>query len=106
MRSIQSPTNSDEYLTLIGLQKYEDRFRAPKIVDTIFKKYFERLRRMGNRDPKFLDQMNETFICLVGAGLRYCLKACRTGQLDERSSDFKYETAWYRFIQLFYIHEY
>ena len=93
MRSIQSPTNPDEYLTLIELQKYEDRFRAPEIVDTIFKKYFESPRRMGNRDPKFLDSINETFICLVCSGLRHCLKAWRTGQLDERSPDFKYETA-------------
>ncbi len=49
----------------------------------------------GNADDEFFDNINEIFICLVGAAIRHCLKGWQTGEYVEqgRGSDFKYDTA-------------
>ena len=76
-------------------------FRAEEIVNIIYAQYFQGAKRKGNQDPKFLDRVNGAFICLVATAIRHCLKAWRTGILDEQAPEFKYETAWCRLVEPF-----
>ena len=68
-------------------------FRAEEIVKIIYQMYFSSPKRLGNRVPKFMDEINGVFISFVCSALRHCLKAWRREEFDNSSPDFKYETA-------------
>ena len=73
------------------------RFRAEEIIIIIFRKYFQSLRTRGHQDLKFLDRVNSVFICFVASVICHCLKAWRTGELDGKLVEFKYQTALCKF---------
>ena len=69
-------------------------FRAKEIVTIIYAQYFKTIKRKGNQDPKFLDRVNGAFICLVATAIWHSLKAWKTGGLNDKGPEFKYETAY------------
>ena len=60
----------------------------------IYNTYFDGPRERGNTCLKFLESINEVFICLVVSAIRHCLKAWLTGVFVKptRSEQFKYAT--------------
>ena len=74
-------------------------FRAEEIVNIIYAQYFKTIKRKGNQDPKFLDRVNGAFICLVATAIWYSLKAWKTGALDDKGLEFKYEVAYCKLME-------
>ena len=66
-------------------------FRAKEIVNIIYAYYFKTIKRQGNQDPKFLDWVNGAFIYSVATTIRHSLKAWKTGALNDKGPEFKYE---------------
>ena len=70
-------------------QELQDRFAAQEIAEVIYHRYFSGTKMRGQRDPKFLEDINGTFVCLVCASMQHSLKAYRSGAFIE-PPDFKY----------------
>lgn len=47
----------------------------------------------GNRDPEFFDMINDSFIWLISAAVKHCLKEWQTGEPAQELTDFKFESA-------------
>ena len=64
------------------------RCLAPQMADAIYGKYFAGRRMLGMPDPAFVEQINDTIVCLTCAILCNTLRACRTGVFQD-PADFK-----------------
>lgn len=60
------------------------RFCAPQIADAIFEKFYSSARRIGSKEPEFLNAINGVFICLISTAIFHCLKAWENGTYDGR----------------------
>ena len=75
-----------------SLQVCRIRFSAPQLADAMFIRYFDGKRKIGYKDPDFIEEINGIFICLFATAIYHCLKAWETGLAE--SSDFKAETRY------------
>ena len=46
-------------------QELQDRFAAQEIAEVIYQRYFSETKMRGQCDPKFLEDINGTFVCLM-----------------------------------------
>ncbi|KAI5842382.1 hypothetical protein DFP73DRAFT_527797 [Morchella snyderi] len=60
-------------------QTYRLRFLAPEIIDILYYKYFDGVRMRGVKDPKFLERITPTFICLISTAIWHGIRAWSTG---------------------------
>ena len=51
----------------------EGRFREDEIVTVMCQRYYNVSRKQGSRDPDFLDNINDMFICFVATAIWHCL---------------------------------
>ncbi|RPB06933.1 hypothetical protein P167DRAFT_579833 [Morchella conica CCBAS932] len=60
-------------------ETYRLRFLAPEIIDILYFKYFDGVRMRGVRDPKFLERITPTLICLISTAIWHGIRAWSTG---------------------------
>ena len=69
-------------------------FSRLKLQNAIYIKYYDGSKKMGHKNPEFMDQFNNVFICLVTTALYHHLIIWKSGIPDDNGPEFKTEARW------------